>query len=140
LGAETILATLLAKLGADLVGAGVLPDDGIRIRSAGPAVPDDSRLALVGDADCRNVTRGGIGLVESSLDHLLCALPDLEWVMLHPTGLGKDLGVLELVYTDSFAATVKQHAARAGGPLVNSGNISRHRTRPLYSLGRRLSM
>ena len=43
------------------VGARVLPDDRVVDRLAGLAVPDHGRLALVGDADRRDVARLGVG-------------------------------------------------------------------------------
>ena len=42
---------------AELGGAPILPDDGVVDRLAGLAVPDDRRLALVGDADGGDVAR-----------------------------------------------------------------------------------
>ena len=46
-----------ASARADSRGAAVLPDDGVVDRLAGGAVPDDGRLALVGDADARRRRR-----------------------------------------------------------------------------------
>ena len=46
------------QLGDELVGAGVLPDDGVVHRLAGAAVPQHGGLALVGDADRGQVGRG----------------------------------------------------------------------------------
>ena len=80
----------------ELVGARVLPDDRVVDRLAGRAVPDDCRLALVGDAQRGDVARRRRP-VERPSDHLLRALPDLHRVVLDPARLGIDLLVLLLV-------------------------------------------
>ena len=54
----------LAQRGAGGGGAAVLPDDGVVDRLAGGAVPDQRGLALVGDADGRDVGGGGAGAGE----------------------------------------------------------------------------
>jgi hypothetical protein len=48
---------LRAQLGAQRLGAAVLPDDGVVDRLAGAAVPQHRGLALVGDADGGDVAR-----------------------------------------------------------------------------------
>jgi hypothetical protein len=52
----------------DRVGAGVLPDDRVVERPAGAPVPDDRRLALVGDPDARRGRRARSGRGEGRLD------------------------------------------------------------------------
>ena len=54
---EFLLQPLLLQLLAERRGAAVLPDDGVVDRLAGRLVPDDDGLALVGDADRRDVGR-----------------------------------------------------------------------------------
>ena len=93
---------------------------------AGLLVPDNSRLALVGDPDGGDVGNSDPALLQGATDHALGALPDLIGVMLHPTRLGEDLLVLALVEADHAARVVEDHAARAGGALVDRGDILGH--------------
>ena len=76
---------------------GVLPDDGVVDRLAGLAIPDDRRFALVGDADGGEVGGFDAGLGERPPDDLDAAGPDLDRIVLDPTGLGEDLLMLLLV-------------------------------------------
>src|SRR5947209_8618777 len=59
------LATVSAQALAEIGGAAVLPDDRVVHRHAAFAVPDDCRLALIGDADGGNVSWAGSQFVES---------------------------------------------------------------------------
>ena len=56
------LVPRLPQRGAGVSRAPILPDDGIVDRLAGRAVPDDRGLALIGDADRGDVSRGDAGL------------------------------------------------------------------------------
>src|SRR5207247_4366049 len=95
LHAEAVLAAVRRQLVADLVGAGVLPDDRVVDGLPVGAVPDHGRLTLVGHPDRGDVRRRD--LVEPGLDDLLRALPDLVRVVLDPARLRVDLLVLLLV-------------------------------------------
>src|SRR5690606_16909891 len=94
LAAEPVLAGVAAELTAQGVGAGVLPDDGVVDRLAGGLVPQQGRLALVGDADGLHLVLGDAGLGEGAGDHRLHVRPDLHRVVLDPAGPGEDLLVL----------------------------------------------
>ena len=61
------------------------------------AVPDDGGLALVGDADRRQVARREALRASRRAHHRDRALQDLERVVLHPAGPRQHLLVLELV-------------------------------------------
>ena len=78
-------------------GAAALPDDGMMDRLTGSPIPDDRRLALVGDTDSGDIAR----LESRLLDRLPCdgdlAVPDFVGVVLHPAGLWEVLSELALV-------------------------------------------
>ena len=117
-GPEAIQPALLHELVADLVGAGVLPDDGVVDGLAARLLPDHRGLALIGHADRRDVGSLRARLLEAALDHLLAALPDLERVVLDPTRLGIDLFVLLLVEPNHLALMIEDHEPRARGSLI----------------------
>ena len=112
-------------------GPGVLPDDRVVDRLAGRLVPDDRRLALVGDADRGEVGGGDAGLGEGALDDLLAARPDLHRVVLDPARLRVDLLVLLLVDRHDRAGVVEDHEAGARGPLVEGPDVLRHVRLPI---------
>ena len=108
----------LARLG----GPGVLPDDGVVDRAAGPTVPDDRGLALVADPDRGERTRVRAGLAQGHADAGADALDDLVRVVLDPAGSRGDLGVLQLVAGDDRPGPVEEDAAAARRPLVDGGD------------------
>ena len=63
-------------------------------------IPDDRRFTLVGDPEPCQVGGTKIALCQGLLDYFLSALPDLGWIVLHPSCLRQDLLVLELVLPD----------------------------------------
>ena len=78
-------------------GAPVLPDDGVADRLAGGAVPDDRRLALVGDADARRCrSAASRALASASRAVASCELQISRRVVLDPARLRKDLAELAL--------------------------------------------
>ena len=92
-------------------GAAALPDDRMVDRLTGLLVPDDGGLALVGDADGRDIRRAGPDLVHGRKGHAQLGGPDLVGVMLHPAGLRKILGELLLGHAAHLARLVEQDAA-----------------------------
>ena len=119
LAAEAVLADVAAELLAEGVGAGVLPDDGVVDGLTGVLVPQQRRLALVGDADGLDVVAGDAGLRDGPGDDLLDVGPDLGGVVLDPARLREDLLVLLLVDGDDAAVAVEDDAAAGGGALVD---------------------
>src|SRR5690606_13503019 len=107
------------QLPDQLVRAGVLPHDRVAERLTGGGVPQQGGLPLVGDADRGQVGAGQAGAVQCPADHPLGLVPDLGRVVLHPSGLGKDLPVFGLVSGDDGAVGSEQDAAGGGGPLIN---------------------
>ncbi len=90
------------------------------------AVPDDGGLALVGDADGRQVGRKQSPLRQRFGDDRLRATPNLLGVVLHPSLLRIDLLVLLLGRRHDSHVPVKHDEAGAGGPLVNRPDVTRH--------------
>ena len=62
LAPDDVAAPVALERGGDPVGAGVLPDDRVVVGPAGPPVPHDRGLALVGDAE-----RGEVGGLQAGL-------------------------------------------------------------------------
>src|SRR5207344_2958095 len=114
------------KGGGDLVGAGVLPDDGVPVRLAGDRIPDHRRLTLVGDAEACKISGGKTSGSEGLPDDLLRTLPDLEGIVLHPSRPGHDLCVLELVLADFAPGVIEDHAASARRALVDCSDEVGH--------------
>src|SRR5204862_988673 len=107
--------------------APVLPDDRVSDRLAGGAVPDDRRLALVGDADA-----GDVGCLEPGTRERLargCELraPDLARVVLDPSRLRIDLAELALRQGNDPAARIEHDRARARRALVEGEQVARCR-------------
>ena len=107
------LPPLRAKPVADGRRAPVLPDDGVVQAGATRAVPEQHRLALVGDAD-----GGRQGVAGRLAQHRDAGLPDLFRVVLHPAGRRVDLAKLALGHPERRAGDVEQDRAGRGGALV----------------------
>ena len=84
--------------------ARIHPDDRVMKRRAGRRIPQDRRLALIGDADGREVAGRDLGLGQRRRDHGLRIAPNLGGVMFDPAGAGIDLPVLALRLSDDPAA------------------------------------
>ena len=108
---------------AVLACAAALPDNGVVDRLAGVTVPDDSRLALVRDADGGDVLRRRADLVHGRQRHAELGRPDLVGVMLDPAGLGEILGELLLRDAAHLAPGVKKDAAVGRGARVQRHDI-----------------
>jgi hypothetical protein len=105
------------QLSAAVGGAAVLPDDRPVQGLAGAPVPDDGRLALVGDAD-----RGDRRLpeaVEQVGERGGDRFPDVDGVVLHPPRPGEVLGELPVGEPGRPAVLVQGEAADAGRPGVD---------------------
>ena len=107
-------------------GAAALPDDGVADRLAGGLVPDDGGLPLVGDADGGDAGGRGPDFPHGLHRYAQLGGPDLPGVVLHPAGLGEDLGELLLRTAAHPALPVEQDAPVAGGPGVKSHDIFCH--------------
>ena len=113
-----------AREAGDVIGdAGVLPDDGVVDGFAGVAVPDESGLALVGDADGGDVGGKQVAGVEGFGDDEVGVAEDFKRVVLDPAGVGVDLAVFLLGAGDDVAGAVEDHEAGAGGALIEGSEV-----------------
>ena len=110
----------------DAGGAAILPDDGIVDRLAGRPVPDNRRLALVGDADGSNFGGGQPGLLEGGLHRPKAGRPDLLGHVLDPARRRKMLGKLHLAQADDLLQIVEDDGAARGRALVDGEDIAAH--------------
>jgi hypothetical protein len=122
-GLEPLDAAVGCEAVDDLLGARVLPDDGVVDGLAGGAVPHHGGLALVGDAHGLDVVARDVGLGQRLPDDLARVAPDLHRVVLDPAGAGEDLLVLELAGGDDGSGVVEDDGARAGGALVDGDDV-----------------
>ena len=114
------------ELVADSRRAAALPDDGVVHRLTGRLVPQDRRLALVRDADARDV-RVRPELAERLRGHAALALPELQRVMLDPAGLRVVLRKGLLRHRGDAAAAVEENGAGAGRALVERKDEIAHK-------------
>ena len=76
------------KPGTGLCRAAALPDNGMIEGFGCPAVPYDSGLTLIGNADGCNGLGINAGLCHCLTDNSIDAVPDLLGIMFNPAGLG----------------------------------------------------
>ena len=123
---EPLRAAVLGELIHDVLGAGVLPDDGVVDGLAGGPVPHHGGFALVGDADGGDVVPCQVRLGQRGSDDLPGVVPDFGGVVLHPAGLREDLFVLHLARRNDVAAVVEDDGPGAGGALVDGDYVLVH--------------
>ena len=97
LGAQAILSAVLGEFADEVVGARVHPDQRIVKRLACAAIPDDGRLALVGDADADEIGGAQTLLRQGAANDRLGVAPDLRRIVFDPSRPGSDLFVFLLV-------------------------------------------
>ena len=97
-------------------------------RLAGGLVPHQRRLALVGDADARDVVGARAGGLHRLVDHLLRARPDLGRRRARPSPAWDRSARAPSGPRDDLAAVVEDHAPRAGGALVDCCRVLRHQS------------
>jgi hypothetical protein len=105
------------------IGTRVLPDDRVAPRTSRPRIPDDRRLALIGDADRREVAPGQSCGAERAGDHLVDPCGDFYGVVLDPPRLWEDLLVFQLPAGDFTPLGIEGHEAGAGGALVDGSYV-----------------
>src|SRR5437879_5274134 len=93
-------------------------------RLAALAVPEDSRLTLIGDADAHQIFQGNILFLKRFARHLALRLEDFLWIVLDPAGLRIDLAEFALRAADGGAFLVEQDGARAGRALIERENVT----------------
>jgi hypothetical protein len=112
---------------AGLCRAPVLPDDGVVDRLAALPVPEDRRLALVGDADAHQVLHGDVFFSQRLARHVALRAKDLHRIVLDPARLRIDLAELALRHRHRRAFLVEHDRARAGRALVEREDIAHRR-------------
>ena len=98
--------------------ATVLPDDGIRNRSSGGAVPQHCGFALIGDANRRDFLGPCARFGNRGKHDLVLRSPNLGSVVLDPSGLRKMLAQFFLRAGDRCTGMVKQNRPRTGRALI----------------------
>src|SRR5256885_2799514 len=104
----------LAKSGRSTV----LPDNRVVDRLAGPAVPNHRGLALVRDADGRDLASTQPRLGQCRAGDRDLRAPNFARIMLHPTGLWEELLELPLRDGADRAGVVKDDGTGTGRSLV----------------------
>src|SRR5438270_1657086 len=114
---------------ADGGGAAALPDDGAVERRAGRAVPDDRRLALVGDADGGEVVAGDARRAQRLPRRALDRRPEVLGIVLHPARPRIVLRHFRVAARAHGAFGIDDERRRAGRPLVEREHeAGRHRS------------
>eukprot|EP00964_Phaeocystis_antarctica_P008967 scaffold4862_cov61-Phaeocystis_antarctica.AAC.1 len=90
-------------------------------RRARSLVPDDGRLALVGDTDADQVAGGGAGLLQRARSARLDRREDGHRVHLRPSGLRRDRLERELMRRDRLEVEVVEDHPAAARALVDRG-------------------
>ncbi len=91
--------------------APALPDYGVVNRLSRLPVPDDSGLALIGDADSGNLIGPGVRVRKHAPGGIQLRRPDLFGTVFDPSGLRVELFEFLLRYSDRLALAVKQNCA-----------------------------
>ena len=107
--------------------APVLPDDGVVDRPARRPLPDNGRLALVGDADGDDVARPRAGLAPSAARAVASAVRQMSSgsCSTQPEA-GKCWGNSSCAIAATAKSSVKQHGAGGGRPLIDRQDIAPH--------------
>ena len=108
-------------------GAAILPHDGIVDRLAAGAVPYQRRLALVGDADRRDVARRKAGLGDGLAAGREHGAPEVLRIMLDPAGLREVLREFLLGDGRDRAIGAEHDGAGGGRALVDGEDVAGHR-------------
>ena len=121
--AEAIWAAFARELRHIVFHPRVLPDDGVVDRDARFAVPDDGGLALIGDAEGRDILGANATLLHGFGHDFVNAPPDFLRIVFHPAGFGINLLVLFLGNGDDPPGRVEDDKSRAGGSLIDGAQI-----------------
>jgi hypothetical protein len=116
-------AARILERAAHVGGAPILPHDGVVDRLAGGAIPHQRGLALVGDADRRNVARRETRLADRLAAGRQHAAPKVLRIVLDPAGFRKVLRELVLRHRRNGAVMAEHHGAGGRGALVDSEDV-----------------
>ena len=109
---------------AGVRGAPILPDDGLVDRLARGAVPDEGRLALVGNANGGNLTGTVACLGQGRAAGGQNALPEVGGIVFDPARGRIVLGEFLLGGFEDFQVAVKKDGPTGCGALINRQNVS----------------
>ena len=93
---------------------------------SGCPVPDERRLALVGDADRGDRVPADAGRLEGALERAADALPDFFGFVLDPAWHRVMLGELAGGAPERAALDVHDENRASGRPLIDGEKVSRH--------------
>src|SRR5439155_6884640 len=115
--------------------AATLPDDGAVHGAARRALPQHRGLALVGDADGRDLGRRDSRGAQSLADRLRRRLPDLPGVVLDPARLRVVLRKLDVAASPHRALRIHHERAGARGALIQRQDepARRHRFSSVFA-------
>jgi len=128
-------AAIGGQAGDDAVGAHVLPDQSVVEGGAAGAIPHHGSLALIGDADGRQIGGSQARRCHRLPDDQAAVLPDLERIVFHPTGLGIVLAMLALRRGDDAPEPVEDDKPGGGCALVERTDKSAHGFPPAALIG-----
>ena len=115
-GANSFQVARFNELITSVGGASVLPHQSPVQRLSGTAVPNDHRLALIGDANgCDRLVNGFHNLTQRRLH----GVPDLECVVLDPTWLGEILRELPIRRGDDLTRLAERNGANPGSACID---------------------
>ena len=89
----------------------------------GFAIPDDRRLALVGDADAGDVEPRQVGFGDGLGRHGRLGVPDFRSVVFDPPRPGEELFERLLRRGDHFALVVDDDGSRGRGALIQCEDV-----------------
>src|SRR5919112_3759237 len=104
--------TFALESSADISGAAILPDDGAMNSLAGGAVPHDSGLALIGDADRGDILCCQIGFLQCLAAGRDRGAPDVVGLVLDPARRRKMLREFSLSDCRDRNVAAKHNGAR----------------------------
>ena len=110
--------TVGRELIADGRRAAALPDDRVIDGLARILVPDDRRLSLVCDADCRDILVGRARFLHCLHGYTEHRGPDFIGIVLHPARFGEILGELPLGHRANLPLAVENDRAGTARSLI----------------------
>ena len=116
---EAIGAFVTFKFLDDVGGTHVLPDNRVVDGLTGVLIPHDGGFTLVGDADGGQLVTVNFRLLQRISDDLTRGIPDLDRVVLNPTGVREDLGEFLLPDRDNLTGVIEDDCSGRSRTLVD---------------------
>ena len=105
--AEAVGALVTFEFLDDVGGTHVLPDNRVVNGLTGVLIPHNGGFTLVGDADGCQLVAVNFRLLQRISDDLTRGIPDLDRVVLNPTGVREDLGEFLLPDRDNLTGVIE---------------------------------